>query len=173
MANTFELITSTTVGSGGAASITLSSIPATFTDLLFFASLKTSNPGVAGEVVKVSYNGTSTSTNWTGLYLQGAGSGTPASGSLANYSLNVFGQSGGTALAFSNGSLYIPNYAGSNNKSTSTDSVTENNATLAYAILNANLWSNSAAITSAGFTISGGYDFAQYSSIYLYGIKNS
>lgn len=173
MANTFELISSTTVGSGGAANITLNSIPNTFTDLLFLASLKTNDTGVSGEIVKVSYNGTSTSTNWSGIYLQGAGSGTPASGSLANFSLNVFGQSGGTALAFSNGSLYIPNYAGSNNKSSSTDSVTENNATTAYAILNANLWSNSAAITSASFTINGGASFAQYSTIYLYGIKNS
>jgi hypothetical protein len=33
MANTFELIASSTVGSGGAANIDFTSIPATFTDL--------------------------------------------------------------------------------------------------------------------------------------------
>jgi hypothetical protein len=44
--------------------------------------------------------------------------------------------------------MYIPNYAGSSNKSVSIDAVTENNATAAEANLVAGLWSSTAAITS-------------------------
>jgi hypothetical protein len=172
MANpTMILIGSGTVGSGGASGITFGSIPSTYTDLMFVASLKTLS-SIQGEVVYVSYSGTDVSTNWTGIYFQGDGS-SAASGSFANYSLNVFGQTGGTTQAFSNGSLYVPNYLSSNNKSTSTDSVEENSATLAYAGLTANLWSNSSTISSATFTIHTGVTFSQYSTIWLYGIKNS
>jgi hypothetical protein len=67
--------------------------------------------------------------------------------------------------------IYIPNYAGSSNKSVSIDSVTENNATGAYSGLTAALFASTAAITSFG--ISTGSNFVQYSTATLYGIKNS
>jgi len=76
-----------------------------------------------------------------------------------------------TASTFGNGQVYIPNYAGSNNKSTSADTVSEDNATLAYSALTAGLWSNTAAITS--ITIAAVTNFAQYSTAYLYGISNA
>ena len=77
-----------------------------------------------------------------------------------------------TASTFGNVEYYIPNYAGSNNKSVSVDHVTENNATAAIAALTAGLWSDSAAITSVKITPGSG-TFAQHSSATLYGIKNS
>ena len=48
--------------------------------------------------------------------------------------------------------------------------VSENNATTAYATLNAGLWSNTAAINAIGLTITSGQNFAQYSTATLYGI---
>ena len=77
-----------------------------------------------------------------------------------------------TANTFANVSIYIPNYTSANYKSVSIDAVTENNATTAYAFLSAGLWSNTAAITSATITNSSG-NYVQYSTAYLYGIKNS
>ena len=83
---------------------------------------------------------------------------------------------GGTATAntFGNMEIYIPNYAGSSNKSVSVNQVGEDNAATAYATLLAGLWSNTAAITSIKLTpFSGGASFVQYSTAYLYGVKNA
>jgi hypothetical protein len=78
-----------------------------------------------------------------------------------------------TSSTFANSQLYIPNYAGSTNKSSSMDGVSENNATGANAFLNANLWSNTAAITSITLTPEGGDNIVQYSTAYLYGVSNA
>jgi hypothetical protein len=80
--------------------------------------------------------------------------------------------SGATASTFNNADLYIPNYAGSNNKSFSIDSVSENNGTAAVASLFAGLWSQTAAITSITLTSRNG-NFDQYSTAYLYGVNNA
>jgi hypothetical protein len=77
-----------------------------------------------------------------------------------------------TANTFGNTDIYIPNYAGSANKSVSVDTVEENNGTTARALLGAILWSNTAAITALGLTPVSG-SFVQYSTATLYGIKNS
>jgi hypothetical protein len=80
--------------------------------------------------------------------------------------------SGSTASTFGSTEIYITNYAGSSNKCLSSDSVNENNATTAYSVLTAWLWSNTSAITSLSITSDGaGNNFAQYSTATLYGIK--
>ncbi len=75
-----------------------------------------------------------------------------------------------TSNTFANAELYIPNYTSSNYKSASTDSVTENNATSALAIMTAGLWSNTAAITSITLTPDSATNFVQYSTFSLYGL---
>jgi hypothetical protein len=170
MANTYQLISSNTVGSGGVASVTFSSIPATYTDLLVKVSVRGSAATV-NQSYRMTFNGSSTA-NLTMKRLYGDGasaasdSGTTAEGVGAT----------ATSDTFSNDEFYIPNYASSNAKSFSVDNVGENNATTAYALLNAGLWNPSpqAAITSIVFTAVGvGGDLKQYSTFYLYGIKNS
>lgn len=70
--------------------------------------------------------------------------------------------------------MYFPNYAGSNAKSFSADYVTENNATSALIGLVALLWNQTSAITSMNFEgYYSGDKFDQYSTVTLYGIKNS
>jgi hypothetical protein len=167
---TYTLIASSTVGSGGAASITFSSIVGTYTDLL----LKWSIRGDAGSIsrsIQLTFNGSTTS--YSSRYLQGDGS---AASSGTGGSSNIYaGEStafNATANTFANQELYIPNYASSNSKSVSVDSVSETNATTIYASLTAGLWSNSAAITSITLTPQTG-NLVQYSTAYLYGIKNS
>jgi hypothetical protein len=78
-----------------------------------------------------------------------------------------------TGSVFSNVEIYCPNYTSGNYKSFSADGVTENNATTAYAAMNAWLWSNTAAITSLQFLSATGNSFMQFSTATLYGIKNS
>jgi hypothetical protein len=171
MANTYELITSSTVGSGGAVSVTFSSIANTWTDMVAVLSVRT-NSGLATEQLYVTFD--SSSTGYSNKQIYGDGS-SAASASLSTTSIDVININTGasTSNTFSSTSIYIPNYASSNYKSTSAESVTENNATGALAGLSAGLWSNSAAISSITFANQDGSNFVQYSSFYLYGIKNS
>jgi hypothetical protein len=169
MATTFVKITSVTVGAGGTSSISFSSIPSTYTDLCLKVSLRNGTVN-NDDSLSISYNGSSTS--FTSKWLQGSGAGA-YSGSRSDYfQLFIVDQNNYTANTFSNAEIYIPNYAGSNNKSFSTDAVTETNATSANMGLTAALWSNTAAINAITLTIGAGL-FAQYSTATLYGIKNS
>ena len=76
-------------------------------------------------------------------------------------------------MKFNNIGIYIPNYAGSNNKSFSIDNAQENNITTAYSQLEAGLWSDSSAITSIRLTEQYGNNLVEYSTAYLYGISNA
>jgi len=167
MATTYEAIATVTVGSGGAANIEFTSIPATYTDLLLMHSTR-QNAGNAPSLL-IKFN--SSTSNFSSRYLIGSGSTASSGTSPANYAGNSDGSSN-TASTFANGSIYIPNYAGSNYKSYSVDDVQENNATEAYATLIAGLWSNTAAITSITL-YNASNSFVQYSTATLYGIKNS
>jgi hypothetical protein len=156
------------VGAGGSATIDFSTIPATYTDLVLKYSLRSSAAGATGTVVSLAFNGSSS--NFSNRYLEGAGSGTPGSyTSPANFA-GVSNTTAMTASTFSSGEIYIPNYAGSTNKSYSIDSVTEQNATGALAELIAGLWSQTAAITQITLSSS---NFQQYSTAYLYGVSNA
>jgi len=173
MANTFILIASSTVGAGGAASIDFTSIPSTYTDLvILYSGRSTSNAGQTWAPIRATFNGSSST--WSNRAIYGDGS-SASSGNSS--SLSEFGQASSslsTSSTFSNGSIYIPNYAGSTNKSSSTDAVSENNGTSALASLTADLWSTTSAITSISLQIPSAYGlFAQYSTAYLYGVKNA
>lgn len=172
MPNTFIKIASVTVGSGGASSIDFTSIPSTYTDLCVKLSARTSGTLSRSESIYLRFNGVTTS-SYSDRYLQGSGSSASSgSGSTTYIYIGEQPQSPSTASTFGNAEIYIPNYAGSNNKSLSVDNVQEDNQTTAYATLVAGLWSNSAAITSIKVypTLS---NFVQYSTATLYGIKNS
>lgn len=166
MANTFELISSTTLGSS-AASHTFSSIPATFNDLLVVVSTRTDSATIYGGIY-AKFNGSSS--GYTARDLQGNGSAASSYSDTAILMTSGVGASA-TANTFSNAQLYIPNYASSNYKSTSTDSVGENNATTAFINLDAALWSNTAAITSITLSTTSGNMVAN-STFSLYGVKN-
>lgn len=171
MANTYVAIATVTVGAGGASNITFSSIPQIYTDLILKFSTRCATGGAAD--VAATLNNDSGS-NYPYRRLQGNGS--SASSGNGTYTAMVAGSSTGstdTANTFANSELYIPNYISSNYKSGSTDAVTENNATTAYATLQAGLWNNTSAITSISLFNTGGQNFAQYSTATLYGIKNS
>jgi hypothetical protein len=169
MPNTFELIASSTVGSGGAASILFSSIPSTYTDIVVKLSVRSARASV-GPSIGVKVNGSTS--NLTGRALTGDGAAATSTTKTNGYVGQATGANA-TASTFGNLEVYFPNYAGSTNKSFSSDSVGENNATTAYSDLVAGLWSQTAAITSLEFYDIGVGDFVQYSTAYLYGVKNA
>jgi hypothetical protein len=166
MATTFTKIASVSVGSGGAATIDFTSIPSTYTDLCVKISGRSTG---TDDQIWIAFN--SSTTGFSNKVLYGNGS-SAASTSVARFVAYQTPGTGTTANTFGNSEIYIPNYAGSNNKSNSGDTVWEQNATTAFSALNASLWSNSAAITSISLTASS-TTFAQYSTATLYGIKNS
>ena len=170
MANTYELIASNTVGIGTSASVTFSSIPATYTDIVLKHSGRSTSLD-SGDPYDLIFTLNSTSTI-SSKVLRGDGSGV-ASNSITDRILR-----GGpvplnyTSNTFNSGEIYIPNYAGSQYKSWSSDNAVENNATASALSLVAGLTSITAAISSITVAPLAG-NFVQYSSFYLYGIKNS
>ena len=171
MPNTYTKIASVSLGSA-AATISFTSIPSTYTDLLLLGSLRNSAVDTNTDSV-LTFN--SNTSNYSARRLAGTGTAAESStqGATNGYYWALTGEgTSWTANTFSNGSIYIPNYTSSNNKSISTDAVAENNGTAASAQLVAGLWSNSAAITSITLT-SGSGNYVQYSTATLYGISKS
>ena len=171
MANTYEFIASNIVGSGGVSSVTFSSIPNTYTDLKIVCSGRVADTGSQANM-SITFNGTTTAYYDKALYGNGSSAGSFSDSNQPSMAAAYVNTSGSTANTFNNYEVYVPNYTSSNYKSFSVDSVVENNATtIMAATFGAGLWQNTAAITSVSF--SGGSNFLQYSSFYLYGIKNS
>lgn len=171
MANTYTLIASSTVGAGGASSIDFTSIPNTYTDLVLLVSVRIDNAN-GGHFIR--FNGSSTNYSSRNIYNDSGsvGSGTGSSSSFFMWCTGTWA----TASTFSNSLMYIPNYTSSNNKSVSIDSVNENNSTSPYALgLIAGLWSDTSVVSSIKLIPEGAGtpNFVQYSTAYLYGIKNS
>lgn len=162
---TMTLIATTTVGAGGASSIDFTSIPATYTDLLVVYSLRTTQATVSTSVT-LNLNSSSSGFTMRGLYGNGS---TATSFTGTTYAGESTGANA-TASTFSNNALYLPNYAGSTNKSYSIDSVSESNTGTVIQMLDAGLWSNTSAITALSIVASSG-TFVQYSSASLYGIQ--
>ena len=170
MATTFTKIASVSVGAGGAANMEFTSIPSTYTDLCVKYSTRSSSSLKYG-TVQIRFNGATTQYSWRSL--EGTGSTVYSESVTPTYMIGGQGSgNGATASTFGNGEVYIPNYAGSTNKSMSADGVSENNGTEAYATLVANLWSNTSAITSILLYPDSG-TWQQYSTATLYGVSKS
>ena len=101
--------------------------------------------------------------------IRGSGS-TAASNSITDRILRAGAvPSNWTANTFSNGEIYIPNYTGSQNKSWSSDAVTENNSSSADRSMVAGLTAIAAAITSITLAPLAG-SFVANSTFSLYGL---
>ena len=173
MPNTFELIASTTIGSGGAASIDFTSIPSTYTDLVVKFSIRTTRNNSDADNVSIRFNNDTTA-SYDGRILFGTGSSTGSASQTSDTHIpwGFASSANNTANTFGNGEWYIPNYTGSTNKSTSNDSVSENNATFAQQSLSAGLWKKTDAINRITI-VSLNWSMVQHSTAYLYGVKNA
>jgi hypothetical protein len=176
MATTFTKIASVTVGSGGAASIDFTAIPSTYTDLCVKLSIRNTSTESTNQIY-VQPNSATTSLSGRLLFGNGSVAGS-ASYTSASSIWGYCSGNGSTSNTFSNSEFYFPNYAGSNNKSVSVDSVNETNATSASQSMLAGLWSSSTAISSLKFltqenSTGDAKNFVQYCTATLYGIKNS
>ena len=167
MATTYELINKAILAST-ASSVSFTSIPADYTDLLVKVSVRGSTSQVY-DVLNMQFN---SSSNFNWIKLEGSGSSASSANATTNDNIAVMTGANATANTFGSADIYIPNYLSSNYKSVSVDSVSENNATTAYSDFYASLWQSTAAITSISFTPQTS-PFVVGCSFYLYGIKNS
>ena len=159
-------IETVTVGSGGAASITFSAIPDTYTDLLVVVSGRTNRSSV---VDAINFKPNNQTSNRSMRVLQGSGS---SAVSFSNSEISIEGPTGNNATSntFGNVSFYIPSYRSSVAKSISGDGVSENNATAAYQTIMAALWNSTDPITSIVLAPLTGTLFLEHSTASLFGI---
>jgi hypothetical protein len=169
MANTYKLISAVTVGSGGTTAINFTSIPQTYTDLVLKLSLR-----IASQDYLVKYNGTGS--NYSATFLYGSGNG----GAPSSFRSTVAGYIGFTndtaseANTFGNNEIYIPSYTVAQAKPINQLGAQERNInTPTYLSETAQLWNNTAAITSIEVTNYTGGTIYEYSTAYLYGISNA
>jgi len=173
---TFEKIAFAEVGAGGAANITFNTIQANWTDLIIKLCARADKAGSTYTNTYISFNGNTS--NYRNIELYGAGSGSGGSGNAvaspgAGQGVGYIDAASATSNTFGSVDIYIPNYAGSTNKSYSGDFAVENNATLALVGCTAGLWSNTSAISTSITLTPEGSNFVQYSTATLYGIKKA
>jgi hypothetical protein len=171
MPTTYQLISSNTLSSS-TASITFSSIPATYTDLVINISAQADGASNAFDNITLTFNGTGT-TNQSSTRLTGNGS-TVASSRGTNQGIimpNVMPQTGVTGSPWANVEVYIPSYTVAQNKPLSTFGASEGNDVTTWTAATAGLFSDTTTISS--IVLTGSTNFKSGSSFYLYGIKSS
>lgn len=163
MAKTYEPINTQTLGTAS-ASVTFSSIPQTYTDLIcIIANTSSTSPGAN---LTYYFN----SDNSSGLYSRTSmyGDGTNAASSRGTGSNLAYGGLNITTQAHT--IIQIFNYA---NTTTFKTSLARGNTTPNEVMFRCNLWRNTNAITTLTIAADSAYLFAIDSTFTLYGVKSA
>lgn len=167
--NSYESIATTTLGSA-AASVTFSSIPATYTHLQIRVTARCAGAYTGTTAVRATYNSDTTLTNYWTHYLRGNGT---AAASAANNGPNytfMIPDNNNTANCFGGAVVDILDYANTN-KNTTTRALSGGDFNGSGEIyLSSVSWNNTAAVSNIVLTAYDG-NMMQYSSFALYGIK--
>jgi len=162
----FESIATTTVGSGGSATITFSSIPATFTHLQIRITYLQS---VGSETGRLKIN-SDTGNNYAIHEIYGNGSSATAGASSSRGDLYATYATVNTA-SYSGGSIIdILDYANTNKYKTIRSLQGSDANGSGLVLFRSGLWQSTSAITTLTFTTANGV-FSQHSSFALYGIR--
>jgi hypothetical protein len=158
------------------ANIKFNNIPQTFTDLMIIGGVRTNRTLYGTDELLVYLNNDFSGTLYSHNFMR------VQNGGLWDAGLTTAGAPwgpGGTAATntagqFGNGRLYIANYSSTTGfKSFVTEVASPSNATSnLYQMTDAGLWRNTAAVTSISFAAQGS-QYEPYSTITIYGIKNS
>jgi hypothetical protein len=172
MANTYILINSSVLSST-TSTVTFSSIPSTYTDLVLKASARSTLSGTTYYQMKLTFDNSGSVYSATSMYSYSGtiATQTGVSSGASEQGRGSINGNGLTASTFGITEFYIPNYAGSTNKPLSSIGFAETNDTIYNSIVNlAYLYRDTNAISSIAIS---GTTFAIGSSFYLYGIKKS
>ena len=170
-ANSYESIQTVTVGGGGAASASFTSIPATYKHLQIRFIARDDKAGQDNNFFKIAFNSDSGS-NYVRHNLLGNGSTASADVGTSTSAMVGYSITSATAAAsmFGAGIVDILDYANTSKYKTVRSLAGFDLNGSGKVALNSGLWMNTAAITQIDFT---GYtaNLAQYSHIALYGIE--
>jgi hypothetical protein len=167
----YQSISTVTVGSGGAANITFSSIPSTY-EHLEIRYITRADVVDADSALLMRFNSDTTS-NYSWHLLRGNGSAVLADGLANSSNPFVATQIGNTLTAnvFGAGTINIFDYVNTNKYKTSRALGGFDANGSGYIQLTSQNWRSTSAISSIQLTFSTGSGFLQYSSFALYGVK--
>lgn len=166
MTVTYDPIATQTLGSA-AATVTFSSIPSTFTDLVLVVSGRSTN-GSGDDSMYMRFNGDSgTNYSWTRIL----GNGSAASSfRLSNQTVGTIDGISGGSTASGTFSATIANFQNYSNTTTNKTILGRSNVAGSYTVANVNLYRSTSAISSMVLSLATG-NFATGSTFTLYGIK--
>jgi hypothetical protein len=167
----YESIATTTVTSN-VASITFSSIPATYTHLQFRFIVRT-NRGTAEDAFRITINGDTNAANYNAHYLRGDGSSASAGEVNSGVAWAGYYPTNSGSSVFGAGTMDFLDYANTNKAKTMRPLGGYDANGAGYIVFSSSLWTSTAAINSIVFTFDSGSSFTQYSQLALYGIKGS
>jgi hypothetical protein len=166
---TYTPLANLTLGSS-AASVTFSSIPATYRDLIVVLNIRSTHSGDE-DYALMRFNG-DTGSNYSYVFMNGSGaaatSGTASSSTFINDS--NFAANSATANVFTPAVINIQDYSATDKHKTT---ISRSNSTTASGQVSATAgrWANTAAITSVAFTcFQSGASYASGSTFSLYGV---
>jgi hypothetical protein len=163
-ASSYESIATATVGAGGVASVTFSSIPSTYKHLQIRVFASDTSSGATWGFCNIKFNNLGTNYGYR-HDVYGTGAATGASAASATYPMTYVGNNG----YFSTGIVDILDYTDTNkNKTVRYISGNDQNGG-GLVSLGSGLWMNTVAINQIDLTA--GVLFTQYSKFALYGIK--
>jgi len=175
-AGSYESIATTTVGSGGTATITFSTIPSTYSHLQVRFIGRSSNASAGTDNLQIRINSDSGS-NYSEHYVAGDGASASASAqsSITNLVLReCLSRNGNSASIFSVGVIDFLDYTSTNKNKTMRALFGHDRNGAGYVALGSGLYfATPAAITSLSFTVQSSNNFTEYSQFALYGIKGS
>lgn len=173
----YDSIATQTVGAGGAASVTFSSIPNTYTHLQIRMFGQTNRTGATQDSVMVQFNNDASDNNYTRHVMIGdgsaisGGSGTTGSATASAAFAIRFGTNDGGTQRWGAGISDILDYANTNKYKTHRAMGGAENGTSGLVGISSNLWLNTAAISTIIIKPHTGSQFNQYSTFALYGLK--
>lgn len=159
MAITYEPIGTQTVSGTSTSTVSFTSIPSTYTDLVLVSSVTESVDAVS----YLRFN-SDTGTNYSRISLRGSGS---AADSTSSSSQSFISFSFGTLNSLTTVIWNIFDYA---NTTTYKSCISRNNTTVDYVGSTVGMWRSTSAITTVSMTVASGYIVAG-STFTLYGIK--
>lgn len=172
----YESIATVTVGGGGAASVTFSSIPATYTHLQVRCIVR-DDRGTTENSIAAYYNADSAGTNYGWHFLSGDGSSASDGDVLANngipLSFGIAAASSASASIFGTSIIDILDYANTNKFKTNRGLIGLDRNGSGLLRLMSGLWRSTAAISTINIFPFASASFVQYSHFALYGIRSA
>lgn len=176
MANTFTKIASTEVGSTSVSSVSFTSIPQDYTDLVIYFSARHDGANFGADS-EITFNSNTSNRSQKYIIVYTVNN-TVNTGTQTYFQTGIAPGSSSTTGVFSNSYIYIPSYTTAYSKTFTTHDSTGNffgsGGNSNYQWYSTNMWADNSAITSIQiFPSNAAFKWVQYSSFYLYGIKNS